>query len=81
MFVLVCGFADREYLRQVIAVALAVAPMATKKAFADRHEARHWNAQRQLSQAVADAVLQTFTVERKPLPPPGPGVPSRPPEG
>jgi hypothetical protein len=70
--------ADREYLRQVVAVALAVAPRAVKKAFADRRDAFHEQAQRQLSQAVADAVLQTFIVEPKPLPPPGPGVASRP---
>jgi hypothetical protein len=73
-----CSSADWEYLRQVVAVALAVAPRAVKRALADRRDADHERAQRQLSQAVADAVLQTFIVERKPLPPPGPGVASRP---
>jgi hypothetical protein len=77
-FVLMLDAADREYLRQVIAVALAVAPRRIKRAFADRTDKDHDAAQRHLSQSAADAVVQCFDLQRKPLPPPGRGVASRP---
>jgi hypothetical protein len=67
-----------EFLRQVISVALAVAPRAVKRAFVDRTDPKQQEAQRKLSQAVADAVVRTFEVAPKPLPPPGRGVPARP---
>lgn len=69
---------DREELRMVIAVALACVPRAVRKAFAERALPQADNARRQLSEAVTAAVVQAFTVEPKPLPPPGRGVPSRP---
>jgi hypothetical protein len=56
----------REYLRIVISVALSVAPKAVKRAYADRYAETHEAAKRQLSQTAADAVLQSFEVERKP---------------
>ena len=67
-----------EFLRQVISVALAVAPRAVKRAFVDRTDPKQQEAQRKLSQAVADAVVRSFEVAPKPLPPPGRGVPARP---
>ena len=69
---------DREELRTVIAVALACVPRAIKRAFADRFDPQGETAKRQLSEAVTSAVEQTFTLERKPLPPMGRGVPARP---
>jgi hypothetical protein len=56
----------REYLRVVIAVALTVVPRSVKRAFVDRTDEKHEAAGRQLSQAAADAVLQSFEVQRKP---------------
>lgn len=67
-----------ERLRLVISVALATAPRAVKKAFADRYSEREQDSVRRLSQAAADAVLQTYDMTEKPLAPPGRGVPSRP---
>jgi hypothetical protein len=69
---------DREHLRIVIAVALACVPRAIKKAFADRFDPKTEAAQKQLAEAVTVAVEQTFTLERKPMPTMGPGVPVRP---
>jgi hypothetical protein len=68
----------RERLRLVISVALTTAPRAVKKAFADRYDERQQDSARRLSQAAADAVLQSYDVSEKPLPAPGRGVPSRP---
>jgi hypothetical protein len=68
----------REQLRIIIAVALAVAPKRLKQAFADRYDAKHEAAQKHLSAEAADAVLQSFEVSPKPLPPMGQGVPARP---
>jgi hypothetical protein len=62
----------------VIAVALACVPRAIKKAFGDRFDPRTETAKTHLAEAVTTAVEQTFTLERKPLPPPGRGVPARP---
>jgi hypothetical protein len=56
----------RECLRIVISVALSLAPKAVKRAYADRFDETHEKAKRQLSQAAADAVLQSFDVELKP---------------
>jgi hypothetical protein len=56
----------REYLRIVISVALSIAPRAVKRAYADRYDESYESAKRQLSQAAADAVLQSFDIERKP---------------
>ena len=70
--------AFRERVRLTIATALAVAPRAVKRAFADRHDAGQQDASRTLSQAAADALLRAYEVTDKPLPPPGPGVPARP---
>lgn len=58
--------ADREHLRVVISVALATAPKRVKRAWLDRYDEQHQAAGRQLGQAVADAVLQSFDVARKP---------------
>ena len=60
--------ATRDHLRVVIAVALAVAPRAVKRAFADRCDADHHSARRELSHAAAEAVLQHFEITRKPDP-------------
>ena len=68
----------RERIRLTIATALAVAPAAVKRAFADRTHSGQQDASRKLSQAVADAVLQAYQVAEKPPPPPGRGVPARP---
>jgi hypothetical protein len=70
--------ADRDYLRTVIAVALAMVPRRVRQDFADRNIMVRDAAQRQLSEAAADAVLQCFNLERKPLPPSGTAVAARP---
>ena len=54
--------ADREHLRIVIAVALATAPRRVKRAWLDRSDQRHEAAGRPL----ADAVLRSFDLARKP---------------
>lgn len=56
----------REHLRVIISVAIALEPRAVKKAFADRFSGREQEAQKQLSQAAADAVLTSFEVRMKP---------------
>ena len=57
---------NRDHLRVVIAVALALALKAVKRAYTDRYDEKHAAACRQLSQAAADAVLQHFEIARKP---------------
>jgi hypothetical protein len=56
----------REYLRIIIGVALTLTPKSVKHAFAERADEKHQAASWQLSQAAADAVLQSFEVQRKP---------------
>lgn len=69
--------ADREQLRIVIAVALATAPKRVKRAWLDRRDERHDAAGRELSQRVADSVLRSFEVARKPDRGGGPSLHSR----
>jgi hypothetical protein len=48
---------DPARLRSVIAVALACAPKRTKKAFADQFDPNTGPAQRELAEAVTEAVV------------------------
>jgi hypothetical protein len=69
---------DRDFLRSVISVALAVMPRAIKRAFAERALPESEQAQRQMAESVTDVIANCFDFTRKPPPPPGRGVPARP---
>jgi hypothetical protein len=69
---------DRDFLRSIISVALVVVPRAVKRVFAERAMRQSEIAQRQLAAAVTEAVTDAFDLSRKPLPPPGRNVPTRP---
>jgi hypothetical protein len=58
--------ARRLTVTVIIGVALTLTPKSVKRAFVDRTDEKHEAAGRQLSQAAADAVLQSFEVQRKP---------------
>lgn len=67
--------AERENLRSVVAVALACAPRRLKKQFADQYDAATSTAQRQLSEAVTEALVEYL--DRKSRPHDGVGFMSR----